>query len=142
MLPVIPVYDDTQPSGYGIGEIGVAQTWSENPIGVIDLYTNTSENLSILGDVYLNYEILDGLDYRFSLGLNSSYTNFKSYNEAGQIRMSTPHFSGLTESRIEERGVFFENRLSYSKSISKNNFSIMGAFTEQSSTTKILHQLV
>ena len=52
--------------------------------------------------------------------------------------MSTPHFSGLTESRIEERGVFFENRLSYSKSISKNNFSIMGAFTEQSSTTKIL----
>lgn len=138
MLPVIPVYDDTQPSGYGIGEIGVAQTWSENPIGVMDLYTNTSERLSILGDVYLNYEFFDGLDYRFSLGLNSSYTNFKSYNEAGQIRMSTPHFSGLTESRIEERGVFFENRLSYSKSVNKNNFSIMGAVTEQSSTTKIL----
>jgi TonB-linked SusC/RagA family outer membrane protein len=35
MLPVIPVYDSLQPSGYGIGEIMRAQTWSENPIGVM-----------------------------------------------------------------------------------------------------------
>ncbi|GIR18309.1 MAG: hypothetical protein CM15mP32_4960 [Flavobacteriaceae bacterium] len=40
--------------------------------------------LSILGDVYLNYEFFDGLDYRFSLGLNSSYTNFKVIMKLGK----------------------------------------------------------
>ena len=34
-------------------------------------------------------------------GLSKRAKNFKSYNKAGQIRMSTNHFSGLTESRNE-----------------------------------------
>jgi TonB-linked SusC/RagA family outer membrane protein len=138
MLPVIPVYDDSQPSGYGIGEIGKAQTWSENPIGVMDMFKNTTENTRILGDIYLNYEITDGLEYRFSLGLNTSFMNFKSYNEAGQIRMATPQFSGLSESRVETQGIFLENRLSYSKTWGKHNFSVMGAITEQTGREKVL----
>jgi len=137
MLPVIPVYDSTQPSGYGIGEIGEAQTWSENPIGVMDMFKNTTENTRILGDIYLNYEITDGLVFRFSLGLNSSFINFNSYNEAGQIRMATPQFSGLTESRVETQGIFLENRLSYTKTWGKHNFSIMGAITEQKGREKV-----
>jgi TonB-linked SusC/RagA family outer membrane protein len=138
MLPVIPVRDDAQPSGYGIGVIGQAQTWSENPIGVMDMYQNVSENTTTLGDIFFNYEITKGLTYRFSLGLSSSFLNFKSYNEAGQIRMATPHFSGLSESRIEDRGLFLENRLAYEKSLGNHNFSIMGAITEQKNRVKSL----
>jgi len=138
MLPVIPIYDTTQISGYGIGQIGKAQTWSENPLGVMDLYKNFSENSSFLGDIYIKYQILKGLDYRLSIGLNGSFTNFKGYNQAGQIRMSTIHFSGLTESRNENFALFIENRISYEKSFGKHNFSLMGALTEQKGREKLL----
>ena len=138
MLPVIPIYDTSQVSGYGVGQIGTAQTWSENPIGVMDLYKNFSENTSLLGDIYVEYEILKDLNYRFSLGLNGGFSNFKSYNKAGQIRMSTNHFSGLTENRSESFEVFIENRISYERIFGKNKLSIMGAITEQKGREKVL----
>ena len=140
MLPVIPIYDTAQMSGYGIGQIGKAQTWSENPLGVMDLYKNFSENSSFLGDIYVKYQIMKGLDFRLSIGLNGSFTNFKGYNEAGQIRMSTVHFSGLTESRNENFALFIENRISYEKSFGKHNFSLVGALTEQKGREKLLGQ--
>ena len=132
MLPVIPVYDSSQPSGYGIGEFNKAQTWSENPIGVMNLYTNFTEIVNILGDIYLNFEILEGFDYRLSVGLGASFNNFKRYNEAGRLRMSTDHFSGLAQQEAKEYGLFLENRLSYSKTIGKHSFSLMATYTSQS----------
>jgi TonB-linked SusC/RagA family outer membrane protein len=132
MLPVIPVYDSSQISGYGIGEFNKAQTWSENPIGVMNMFHNFTENVTILGDIFLNYEILEGLDYRLSIGLKSSFNNFKRYNKAGRLRMSTDHFSGLAQQEVREYGLFLENRLSYSKTISKHSFSLMATHTEQS----------
>jgi len=131
MLPVIPVYDTSQISGFGIGEIMRAQTWSENPIGVMELFTNFNENTRILGDVYLNYEIIDGFEYRLSLGLSTTFNRFKSYNESGQIRMATLQMSGLTESYSQDNGLFIENRLTYVKEIGKHSFSIMGTQTSQ-----------
>ena len=136
MLPVIPVYDSTQISGYGIGVFNQAQTWSENPIGVMNLFTNFSENVNILGDFYLDYEILEGFNYRLSVGLSSSFNNFKRYNEAGRLRMSTDHFSGLEQQEGREYGIFLENRLSYSKSIGKHAFSVMATHTEQTDRGK------
>ncbi|KYK23521.1 hypothetical protein AYK24_07450 [Thermoplasmatales archaeon SG8-52-4] len=132
MLPVIAVYDSLQPSGYGIGEIMRAQTWSENPIGVMEQFHNETQDTRILGDIYLDLEILEGFDYRISLGLNRSFIKYKSYNEAGMLRMQTVHFSGLTEQQTTEYGLFFENRLNFTRAIRKHNFSIMGTYTQQS----------
>jgi len=132
MLPVIPVYDSLQISGYGIGEFNEAQTWSENPIGVMNLFHNYNENTNVLGDIYLDYEILEGFNYRLSVGLSSSFNNYKRYNDAGRLRMSTDHFSGLAQQEGREYGLFLENRLSYSKSIGKHHFSLMATYTEQS----------
>jgi TonB-linked SusC/RagA family outer membrane protein len=132
MLPVIPVYDSSQPSGYGIGEFNKAQTWSENPIGVMNLFTNFSDVVNLLGDIYLNYEFLEGFDYRISVGLGASFGNFKRYNKAGRLRMSTDHKSGLAQQEAKDYGLFLENRLNYSKTIGKHAFSLMATHTSQS----------
>ncbi|MBA7521608.1 TonB-dependent receptor P26 [subsurface metagenome] len=58
-------------------------------------------------------------------------SQLKSYNEAGQLRMASEHLSGLTETQNTERGVFLENRVSYSKEFGKHSFSLMGTHTEQ-----------
>jgi TonB-linked SusC/RagA family outer membrane protein len=138
MLPVIPVYDTLQPSGYGIGEILQAQTWSENPIGVMEQFYNVTRDTRILGDLFLDLEVLKGFNYRFSLGLSSSFSKHKSYNEAGRLRMQTDHFSGLTEQQTTEHGIFLENRLSFAREIGKHNFSIMGTYTQQSDKGRTL----
>ena len=49
MLPVIPVYDTAQSSGYGIGELNRAQTWSENPVGVMDMFKKFNEGINFTG---------------------------------------------------------------------------------------------
>jgi TonB-linked SusC/RagA family outer membrane protein len=133
MLPVIPVIDTAQPSGYGIGELMRAQTWSENPIGVMNLFHNSSKNTNILGDIFLDLKIVEGLDYRFSIGLSASFNRYKRYNEAGRLRMATDHFSGLEQRESQGQGLFTENRLTYAKSIGKHNFSLMSTYTEEAS---------
>jgi TonB-linked SusC/RagA family outer membrane protein len=132
MLPVIPVYDTTKPSGYGIGEKGRAQTWSENPVGVMDMYKRFNDGINFTGDVFLDYNIIVGLNYRFSFGISSSVYRAKQYNEANELRMGGVEWpSGLYQERGEGHGIFIENRLTYSKNFGKHGFSIMATHTEE-----------
>ena len=131
MLPIIPVEDPTRISGYGYGDITNALTFIPNPVGVRDLYKNKSSDLRILGNFFLNYEPIEGLKYRFSLGLDANYSQFKDWNKAGEIRLQTPHQSGLSEGRSESQEVFIENRLTYSKAFGDHSFTVMGTYTEQ-----------
>lgn len=131
MLPVIPVYDPTQPSGYGIGEVGRALTLAANPVAMTDMFKNRSTDYVFIGDVYADVNIFEGLDYHFSVGIDKGIGKNKSYNKAGRIRVGTDHESGLEEFRYDEQTVFLENRLTYAKSLDKHNFSFMVAHTEQ-----------
>ena len=131
MLPVIPVYDPTKMSGYGHGELGVATTFVPNPVGVRDMFHNESAETRILGNLFLNYQFIEGLEYQFSLGLNADFNQSKSYNRPGQVRMTTLHLSGLTESRGESQELFIENRLTYNKEFGKHTLSAMATYTEQ-----------
>ncbi len=130
-LPVIPVFDPLQPSGYGIGVIGVAESFIANPIGVRDEFKNISENTRILGNVYLDLEIIEGLNYYFSLGIDSDFGFNKSFNRAVTIRMSDIPLSSLSEGRSESTSLFIENRLTYGRTFGKHTFSITGVYQEQ-----------
>ena len=130
-LPIIPVYDPLKTNGYGHGEIGIATTYVVNPIGIQDLYKNINESLRILGDIYLDWNIVKGLDYHFSLGINSITDQSKEYNPGNQIRMATIDQSRLYEFRGESTEIFLENRLTYARTIKKHDFSIMATHTEQ-----------
>lgn len=131
MLPVVPVYDPTKPSGYGVGEIGRAATLTANPVAMNDMYKNRSTDIVLIGNVYADIELFEGLNYHFSVGINKGIGNNKSYNKAGLIRVATWHQSGLEEVRSDEQTMFLENRLTYTKSVEGHNFSLMVAHTEQ-----------
>jgi TonB-linked SusC/RagA family outer membrane protein len=130
-LPIIPVYDDTKPSGYGYGQIGVATCYAPNPVGLQELVHNSDQSNRILGNAFLDFEILVGLTYHFSVGINTNFYHGKDYNPEYQIRMATPTQSRLAESRGESTEVFLENRLTYIKSIGDHEFSAMFTLTEQ-----------
>ena len=131
MLPVIPVLDPSKTSGYGHGVPGVAATFSPNPVGVLDIAKNQFNSTKILGNLFANWEIMEGLEYRFSAGIDGGLTRIKQTWLGGQIRMTTPHPSGLTEQRFTGRETFFENRLTYSKNIGDHQFTAMTSYNEQ-----------
>lgn len=133
-LPVIPVYDPTKRSGYGHGVAGVANSYVPNPVGVRDMYKNVGSSTKILGNVFSKYEIIDGLEYIFRVGVDADVYRTKDYNRNGQIRLATVHLSGLTEERGEAVQIFWENRLQYSKSIGDHSFTAMATYTDQNGT--------
>jgi TonB-linked SusC/RagA family outer membrane protein len=130
-LPIIPVYDSTKSSGYGYGQIGVATCYVPSPVGQQELITILDQTYRILGNAFLDFEILNGLTYNFSVGVNTNFYYNKSYNPHYKIRMATEEFSRLAESRAESTEIFLENRLTYTKSYGGHNFSAMFTLTEQ-----------
>ncbi len=131
-LPVIPVYDPYKRSGYGHGVTGVANSYVPNPVGVRDLYKNKGSSTKIMGNLFANYEIIEGLEYVFNFGIDADIYRGKNYNKNGQIRLAQAHQSGLSEHRGEAIQFFWENRLQYEKSIGQHSFSAMATYTEQS----------
>lgn len=132
MLPVIPVLDPTKANGYGHGVPGEAATFIPNPVGIRDLFKNQASSTRILGNLFLNYEIIEGLELNLKFGVNMENGQEKNWWKNGQIRMTTIHQSGLSESRSESLELLLENRLTYSKKIGNHSFSVMGTYTEQS----------
>ena len=61
MLPVVPVYDTTNATGYGYGDDSHARTYASNPMALQELIFNETTGNHLLGNIYMNLEILKGL---------------------------------------------------------------------------------
>jgi TonB-linked SusC/RagA family outer membrane protein len=130
-LPVIPVYDENNPSGYGYGDDERARTFAPNPKALSDLIFNETTGNHILGNVFLNFEIIPGLEYEFNASIDYEQSHFKSYYEEGQIAWLTTLESGLTEVDSEFYSWFFEHKLQYQKTLGRHNFSVMATYVGQ-----------
>lgn len=133
-LPIIPVYDPFRLSGYGHGDFTNAFTFAPNAVGVRDMFKNQSEQLQVLANAYIDYEIIEGLTFRPSISLNLFNTLTRDWRRAGIIRMTTVHQSGLNESNSRSEDWFQESRLSYNKSF--GNHSITATAVQVNQVTR------
>jgi TonB-linked SusC/RagA family outer membrane protein len=131
MLPVVPVYDENNPSGYGYGDDTRARTYASNPQALQDLIFNQTQSHHLLGNAFLNFEILDGFEYEFNASYNMQMSHAKSYNEAGQIAWVNVLPSGLSEEDDEFYSYFIEHKLQYQNTIGKHSFSAMASYVGQ-----------
>lgn len=75
MPPTIGVYDD---NGEYTKFTGVS--WGEtNPVGISDNWRNLSNNLRLIGNLSIDYEIAQFLTFKTSLGLDAAYNKGDSY---------------------------------------------------------------
>ncbi|UII79867.1 TonB-dependent receptor [Flagellimonas sp. CMM7] len=132
-LPVVPVLDPTKISGYGHGDVNNL-SFVVNPIGFAALYKTTTETNNILGNIYADFEIIDGLNYHFSFGLEQSSSYEKSFNKRSQLRRSTLIGSSLSVNHNEARNYYLEHRLSFEKTLGRHTFSLMGAYNDLETT--------
>jgi TonB-linked SusC/RagA family outer membrane protein len=133
MLPVIPIHDEINESGYGYGS-GANPTFGTNPVGLLERQPRTERSNQVIGSAYAEYQFLPFLRYRLNLGLNYENYGRSEFNSIAQIRMGSPNqFATLNEIRNNFTSVLAENLLQYDGNFSadRHRVSAVAGYTEQ-----------
>ncbi len=103
-----------------------------NPVAMIHYNNNLGKSFGMIGTAYAEYEIIKGLKFKSSLGLEES--NYEGYiytpkyfirvdqrNDTNKYERSTAKIDSWT----------WENQLTYSKTYKKHDFTIMAAYSRE-----------
>ncbi len=119
--PYIPVRDEngifTSPEGQDVNN-------SRNQVLIQQQDDNLNRNTSIIGGVYGEYELLEGLTFKSQFGVDLFY-NFqdnisRAFQTAGQFNQEFTSIFKLRQNRVS---TVFTNTLNYTKSLGEHNFN-------------------
>ncbi len=132
------IYPPTEPAYLANGNFGIASHNGE-PVTMISplidalLPINKSITTRALINTFAEYEIITGLKFKTSLGIeyyNVNTTNFNPTYDYGVSNTSTS--AGLTRDFYEDKNLQWDNTLTYSKTINKKHiFEVLGGWTFQ-----------
>jgi TonB-linked SusC/RagA family outer membrane protein len=137
MPPFFLIYEDPNnpiPNNrYGFnGNLNVAGLTVHNMLGMNKILDNSEKLLRVIGGIYGEFEIIDGLKFRSAASLDFNYGNNSYWNPgytAAEIGINRPqtYQSGRSEGYTQ----IFTNTLSYGKTIGDHNFNILAGFEYQ-----------
>jgi TonB-linked SusC/RagA family outer membrane protein len=141
-LPTMPVYDPKNDGGFaGLdpADAGVARV--VNWYGLAQLNDNRITNDQALGNIGLEYEIIDGLKYKINLGLD--YSSYRSFNFTPSFFFSNSQEAfqqqaTLNDSHTTSFTTLIENTLNYTKSFGNHNFDVLTGYTSQQGSQNFL----
>jgi TonB-linked SusC/RagA family outer membrane protein len=136
-VPYIPVKDPTLPGGYR-GPSGDDGSDPQNPVRLALQDISRNNSVKMLGSAYLEANILNGLKYRFTAGINfGSFVNRVNnpiYNESFNARA----LNRVEQSTNNYRSIYLSNQLTYEKTIGKHTFSVTGVAERQDGKSRNL----
>lgn len=146
MLPVVPLQDRqryasaTNPEGWGIGlNNAYVNTLAANVPALQSLQQQDQYNFKIRGNIFLDFNIIKGLTYRFNVGAEASFDRFKGFRRPGTIRQGTPSpIATANENRANFRSFLYEHTLNFDKTFGPHRISAVGGVTNQTFTNEIL----
>ncbi len=130
--PTLPIYDPSFLGGFAYPDTDEGQDAS-NPIADAMLVTNEQNRYQVFGSLYGEWDILPDLQYRIQLGLEFGYQDNFIYNPTYQGVRRLTTVSSINRSRSQVFNPIIEQTLTYSKSIEKHNFTLLGGFSAQES---------
>ena len=132
MLPVTPVYDASQPGGFGLSTPN-AVSYGTNPIGSQKLNVNTSGNNRLQGSVFGEYSFVPWLRYRLNLATEFLAFNDQSRNAFGLLRYSGDPtvLSSYGQSQGNNLFGMAENTLTFDKSFGNHNLTALAGYSQQ-----------
>ena len=132
LLPTIPVYDATNPGGYGYGSESKARTFGTNPVAIADLEDRTNENLRIRGNLWSELKILPFLKYRLNLGYETSADHYDYLRKEGNWTLNQPFDPAIAEeNRASFQSGLVENTLSFNKTFGNHTINAVVGQTYQ-----------
>ncbi|QNE38817.1 TonB-dependent receptor [Hymenobacter sp. NBH84] len=131
MLPVIPVYDNTHPGGFGYGDNN-APTYGTNPIALQKLFNNTGTSNRLQGSIYGEFDIFSFLRYRLNLATEYHAYHDQEKRQYGFWRFGDPdNPSYYAENQGNELFGLAENTLTFDKSFGDHNVTAVAGYSVQ-----------
>lgn len=144
MAPYFPVYNPDNLGGFQGPNSAVDGQDAENPVRLLELNTYERKATNILGNVFAELDIVDGLKFKTVAGLESIILNnnnfFPSYNDDN---LGSTHSNGsarIYKSQSAYTSLIFTNSLSYVKTFAeRHNLEVLAlmeyATTDNQQTT-------
>jgi TonB-linked SusC/RagA family outer membrane protein len=143
MPPVIPVRDPNEITGrgyYGYGSVSYP-TYSTNPVAQQESVEDRLNNNRLIGNLYVEWNILKGLKYKANLGIDFWYGHRKSIDNGYTMRylsVETRWNNKLWEESQERMTLLNEHTLNYQITLGKSKIEAMAGFTTQTNKYKYL----
>ncbi len=130
MPSTVPEYDPTNELG-GFGRRSIFMKNLSNPVALLERVNRSSKELNLLANAFVEVKLIEGLRYKFNLGLteiqgyNRTYTGiYDDGNAANQL-------PDLTEGSSISNSWLAENTLSYTKKLGKHHIDAVVGYTAQ-----------
>lgn len=136
--PTIPVYDETGEPMTELGDpLGVPV---ENPINIDRHFSDRRNQTNVLTNNFLDFQIIDGLNFRTSLGVNFSYGQTKLW-KSSKIGLGVTPTAPATAAVIDKKSFNWlnENTLNYRRIFNDlHDLNILGGLTVQKDNFNLL----
>lgn len=105
---------------------------ANNPVGEAELFTDRTTRFRVIGSIYGEYEIIEGLTYKLSLGGDFIYGNRYQYTPPYKFgdRRTQP-FATISDRNAYSLSPLIENTLNYSKTFGEHNLGLLIGYTRQ-----------
>jgi TonB-linked SusC/RagA family outer membrane protein len=138
LLPTMPLQGTryvnslTNPQGYSIGDDVFAYTDAFNVVAQQRLQQDDQYNYKVRGNGFVDFRIIDGLTYRFNVGIEQSFDHFKGFRQPGVVRRNSDNPKPtLNENRSQFQSFLFEHTLNYEKSFGEHRISAVAGISNQ-----------
>ena len=131
MLPSIPVYDEKNLGGFGVGSTAL-NTFATNPIGAQALLNRRQNDNRLAGNIAVDYSLFDFLTYRLNAALDGHMYSNTDAQKLGIIRQNTQiNTSSLSEFQGYDVFLMAENTLNFTKSFGEHHVNALAGYSEQ-----------
>lgn len=119
MAPYLPVYNAENMGGFqGPNSSADAGNDAENPVRIMRISDRNNRSFSLIGNVYAEYEIIEGLNFKTQVGLD--YFNSNNSTFTPSFRDGPTHqqaFATIDKGAAFGQNLIFTNSLTYNKTI-------------------------
>lgn len=133
-VPTMPVYDSNRLGGYGGTDDSVQRAISLNVIGYNNIMTNTNDRNRFIADVWAEYEIIKGLKFKTDVSFDRTDWHNHYFNppsDLGWYYVVSPSKAELSIELGNSTRTFFNNFLTYEKTINKHKFDILAGWIQE-----------
>ena len=125
MTPYITVLNPNNVGGYN-GDTAADGSDPQNPVRAANQDLSTVSTQRFLGTLYLNYNILPFLTYKFNVGVDYSYSRSFNYNPIYNEGFNARNPASMNETRSTYYSPIFTNQLTFDKTYGKQYVNVAG----------------
>ena len=134
MTPYITVLNPNNVGGYN-GDTAADGSDPQNPVRAANQDLNQLSTQRLLGTMYLNYNILPYLTYKFNLGIDYSYSRQFQYNPIYNEGFNARNPANMNEARSTYYSPIVTNQLNFDKTFNQHSFNVAGILEYQTKRT-------